>query len=206
MAKNYVQVGRMASQFVDSDLLTVIYQAGGSDAEVLDGTLVVPGDFANDPIYGAAYTAGSGKDVSIIDINTRVCALPADATAKNVCVVDLATVPTAVGGDGNVYRIGTSTIGLKNPAGNWSRARVLRVNDTFYTGEDNCTAPLTVGQYATVDPSGKWKPAATAPTTAGLYCKVMRKDVVSQGINGNTGAGGKGVTSYFMYVADIVGA
>lgn len=207
MAKNFFAPVRMASNFQDADLLTVVYQNGGQNAPVLDGTIVVPGDFMADPVYGAALVAAgaTGDDATVIDINTRVCTLPSAATDKNICVIDLATVPTATNGI-NVYRVGSSTIGLQEGPGVAVRARVLRVNDTFNTGEDNCTAALTVGQFATVDTTGKWAPAATAPTTAGLYCKVARKYVVTQGIDASTAADGLGVQAYMLCVADIVSA
>lgn len=206
MAKNFFAPVRMASNFVDSDLLTVMYQESGANAPVKDGTIVVPGDFIADPVYGAALTAAgaTGDDAKVIDINTRIATLPAAATDKNICVIDLATVPTAIAG-ANVYRVGSNTIGLVEGAGVPVRARVLRVNDTFNTGEENCTAALTVGQFATVDPTGKWAPAAIAPAAAaGLYCKVARKYVVTQGIDANVSADGLGVQAYMLCVADIV--
>jgi hypothetical protein len=70
-------------------------------------------------------------------------------------------------GAGVAYRMGFKTIGLTAEAGVPVRFRKFVVDDTFATGEENCTAALTVGQYATVGTAGKWVPAAEAPSTAG---------------------------------------
>lgn len=184
MASNMMAPIRMASNFDASYTHTVIYQADNADAVVEDGALVVLGDFAKDPVYSTAYTAGAGADTTVIDINTRYATAPAEATASGVCVIDLANVPTAVSGT-NEYRIGTDVIGLTNGAGHWSRARELRVNDTLHIGADNIEgeAEAVVGQFVTPT-AGKttWTPAAAAPG-AGFYAKVVKKEEVTRGVS-----------------------
>ena len=78
------------------------------------------------------------------------------------------------------------------------RFRKFVVDDTFATGEENCTAALTVGQYATVGTAGKWVPAAEAPSTAGCYAKVISKYIVSQGVDGKLTD--NGVQAYMLCI------
>lgn len=54
--KNFFQPVRMESQFVDTKLQTVMFQAEDENAPVLDGTLAVLGDFTTDPVYKTAFT------------------------------------------------------------------------------------------------------------------------------------------------------
>lgn len=184
MATNMMAPVRMTSNFDASYTHTVIFQADNADAAVEDGALVVLGDFATDPVYSAAFTAGAGADTTVIDINTRYATAPAAATATGVCVIDLANVPTATNGD-KEYRMGVDVIGLTNGAGHWSRARELRKNDTFHIGADNIEGddPAVVGQYVTLT-AGKttYTPAAAAPAS-GFYAKVIKKEDVTRGVD-----------------------
>lgn len=184
MATNMMAPIRMASNFDASYTHTVIYQVDDADAVVEDGALVVLGDFANDPVYTAAYTAGAGVATNVIDINTRYATAPTEATASGVCVIDLANVPTATNGD-KEYRIGVDVIGLTNGAGHWSRARELRKNDTLHIGADNIEGenPAVVGEFVTPT-AGKttWTPAAAAPAS-GFYAKVVKKEEVTRGVS-----------------------
>lgn len=184
MATNMMAPIRMASNFDASYTHTVIYQVDDADAVVEDGALVVLGDFANDPVYTAAYTAGAGVATNVIDINTRYATAPTEATATGVCVIDLANVPTATNGD-KEYRIGVDVIGLTNGAGHWSRARELRKNDTLHIGADNIEGenPAVVGEFV-IPTAGKttWTPAAAAPAS-GFYAKVVKKEEVTRGVS-----------------------
>lgn len=185
MADNMMAPIRMESEFVDSALHTVLYQVDNADAPVEDGALVVLGDFAKDPVYSAAYTAGNGGvDTAIIDINTRYATAPAAATAKGVCVIDLPDVPTFSNGR-EVIRMGVDVIGLTAEAGHWSRARKLAVDDTFHIGAGNVEGDveLTIGEFVTAT-AGKttYTPAAAAPAE-GFYAKVIKKENKTRGID-----------------------
>lgn len=181
--KYFAQPVRMESQFVDTKLHTVMFD-NGSAAPVVDGTLVVLGDFVKDPVYTAAYTAAGDASAAPIDINTRKASAPSADTATGVCLIDLSNVPTAVGA-GNTYRIGSKTIGLTAEAGVPVRARMLVANDTFMIGEDNCQSPLTVGQYAKChSANGQFAPDVS-DTATGLVAKVIDKRTISQGVNAN---------------------
>ena len=178
--KNFFQPVRMESQYVATKLQTVLFQVDGENAACFDGELAVLGDFTHDPVYLNAFTAA-----------------PAAATAVGVGVIDLPTVPMATGA-GVAYRMGFKTIGLTAEAGVPVRFRKFVVDDTFATGEENCTAALTVGQYAAVGTAGKWVPAAEAPSTAGCYAKVISKYIVSQGVDGKLTD--NGVQAYMLCI------
>lgn len=197
--KHFFQPVRMESQYVDTKLQTVMFQADEANAACYDGELAVLGDFVKDPVYLGAFTAASAADSAPVDFNTRAATVPAAATAVGVGVIDLPTVPTAAGA-GVTYRMGYKTIGLTAEAGVPVRFRKLVVDDTFATGEENCTAALTVGQYAvlaTGGDAGKWVPAADAAAT-GCYAKVISKYIVSQGVDGKVTD--DGVQAYMLCV------
>ncbi len=195
--KNFFQPVRMESQYVATKLQTVLFQAEGANAACFDGELAVLGDFTQDPVYLNAFTAANAAASAPADFNTRIATAPAAATAVGVGVIDLPTVPMATGA-GVAYRMGFKTIGLTAEAGVPVRFRKFVVDDTFATGEENCTAALTVGKYATVGTAGKWVPAAEAPSTAGCYAKVISKYIVSQGVDGKLTD--NGVQAYMLCI------
>lgn len=195
--KNFFQPVRMESQYVATKLQTVLFQADDENAACFDGELAVLGDFTQDPVYLNAFTAANAAASAPADFNTRIATAPAAATAVGVGVIDLPTVPMATGA-GVAYRMGFKTIGLTAEAGVPVRFRKFVVDDTFATGEENCTAALTVGQYATVGTAGKWVPADKAPSTAGCYAKVISKYIVSQGVDGKLTD--NGVQAYMLCI------
>lgn len=195
--KNFFQPVRMESQYVATKLQTVLFQADDKNAACFDGELAVLGDFTQDPVYLNAFTAANAAASAPADFNTRIATAPAAATAVGVGVIDLPTVPMATGA-GVAYRMGFKTIGLTAEAGVPVRFRKFVVDDTFATGEENCTAALTVGKYATVGTAGKWVPAADAPSTAGCYAKVISKYIVSQGVDGKLTD--NGVQAYMLCI------
>ena len=195
--KNFFQPVRMESQYVATKLQTVLFQAADKNAACFDGELAVLGDFTQDPVYLNAFTAANAAASAPADFNTRIATAPAAATAVGVGVIDLPTVPMATGA-GVAYRMGFKTIGLTAEAGVPVRFRKFVVDDTFATGEENCTAALTVGKYATVGTDGKWGPAAEAPSTAGCYAKVISKYIVSQGVDGKLTD--NGVQAYMLCI------
>lgn len=195
--KNFFQPVRMESQYVATKLQTVLFQADDENAACFDGELAVLGDFTQDPVYLNAFTTANAAASAPADFNTRIATAPAAATAVGVGVIDLPTVPMATGA-GVAYRMGFKTIGLTAEAGVPVRFRKFVVDDTFATGEENCTAALTVGKYATVGTDGKWVPAAEAPSTAGCYAKVISKYIVSQGVDGKLTD--NGVQAYMLCI------
>ena len=188
MSNQFFQASRMESQFVETDLISVIFQSAGVDASVTDGTLAVLSGFYNESVYTSAF------GVNTLDINTRIATVTATPTIAGVGVIDLAVVPTATG-MGNTYRLGTQTIGLTADAGVPVRFRKFMLDDSFFTGGDNFSSAPTVGQYAIVGASGNWVPSATQPAT-GLVAKVEKSGALTQGIDPS-------VTQYFLRIVQL---
>jgi hypothetical protein len=176
----------MESQFVNTKVVSVVYQESAVNAPVGDGVLAVLGGFYQDPVYSAAY------GTSFADINTRIATLPTSATQAGVGIINLATVGTANGMDNTVYKMGIETIGLTVEAGKPVRFRKFAMDDTFFIGSENFVAAPVVGQFAIVDPTGKFLASATKPAT-GLVAQVVSTSTVSRGVSAD-------VTQYFMLI------
>lgn len=190
MANNYFEPGRMESQYVETSILSVMFQSAGANASVSNGTLAVLGDFYTEPVYTSAYGATTA------DLNTRVATLPTAATDKGVGIIEVVDVPSVSGANNTNYRVGSIyQFGITAPAGTPVAFRKLKLDDTFKINSDNTTAALTAGQYAIVDTTGKVAPSATIPAS-GLTCKVISKKTVSAGVTANT-------TQYFLLVVQV---
>ncbi len=196
--KNYFKPERMTSQFDESYLHAVYVQSAAANVEAFDGDIVSVGDLAPDPLYADAYAAAGVTDV-YTPIHTRNAELAADGEAGFIAVIDLADVATKTGRGGTI-RNGITQIGLSAEPGVPVRARRLNLLDVYVIGEENTSAALTVGQFATAA-TGKHAPAATLPAT-GFGAKVAGKFVVSQGVDGDV-ANGNGVTSYKLDVKSL---
>lgn len=198
--KNFCQPVRMESQFVATKLHHTLVQDGSdNNIEVLDGTLVTiePGAFAKDPVYADAYNRAGGTAPNGIQL--RIAVPTTSAAVEDVCIIDLADIPTK-SGQGVTIKDGNMIIGLVNDAGVPARARMLVKYDTFAIGEANCTGALTVGKYAVPAADGKFAPSDTAVTT-GFCAAVVDKYVISQGVDGNV-TNGLGVQAYRLDVTN----
>ncbi len=82
---------------------------------------------------------------------------------------------------GNVYKVGTNTLGLPIPAGQRGTYTRIDEGDIARFGVGDFASAPTVGQYAGVQ-DGKLVPAADAPTTMGaLYFEVLATGTFTQG-------------------------
>ncbi len=157
---------KMASEDVNSLLLTGKFKANANYAEVEDGALVVVGDLDASTVY-----AGN-KDMNVFEIKA-----PA-ADTDEIAIVDIADVSK---GDvrGEAWRVGIRTDGLVGEAGQPVRVRLLKKYDRFFVSGDAFDGDVTVGKYATAKAnSTKFAPAEEAAT--GKFCvKIeMAKDFV----------------------------
>lgn len=157
---------KMASEDVNSLLLTGKFKANANYAEVEDGALVVVGDLDASTVY-----AGN-KDMNVFEIKA-----PA-ADTDEIAIVDIADVSK---GDvrGEAWRVGIRTDGLVGEAGQPVRVRLLKKYDRFWISGDAFDDEAKVGEYATAKAdSTKFAPAAVAAT--GKFCvKIeMAKDFV----------------------------
>ena len=164
---------KMASEDVNSLLLTGKYKAEGSYAEVEDGALVVVGGLASSTVYT------DRKDMNVFEITA-----PA-AVTDEIAIVDIADVSK---GDvrGQVWREGIRTDGLVAEAGQPVRVRILKKYDRFEVDDSAFVSAPTVGQYAVATAgSTKFTPAEAA--VDGQFCvKIeMAKDfVLGQTVSG----------------------
>ena len=177
----------MASESVQSYLVSVKYKANGEYAEIHDGALVVLGELApNDP-----YNVGMRNGVEINgykDDNVYIATAP-EAATDDVVIVDLAEVtqgPIA----GNVYKMGIKLFGLVGEAGMPVRARIPMKHDKFWLSTDCFTGDVTVGQYAVPAAAGDthFAPAATKPASGFCVAIEDSRDFVA----GNTIVGENG--------------
>lgn len=82
---------------------------------------------------------------------------------------------------GNIYKVGTNTLGLPIPAGQRGTYTRIDEGDIMRLGVGNFASAPTVGQYATIQ-AGKLVPAADAPTAMGtLYFEVLSTGTFTQG-------------------------
>lgn len=152
------------------------YQEGSTpaDAACPAGLLVVPGqrlpnegytDIKNENAYYMG-AAGTATDEAIYACNTF-----------NVQEV---TDPL-----GNVYKVGTNTLGLPIPAGQRGTYTRIDEGDMMRFGIGNFTTAISTNGYATLGTStnaGKLVPAASAPTTTGaLYFEIVESGTFTQG-------------------------
>lgn len=186
MANYLFQPMKMSSQFNDADLRTVLVQEGGKDVAVRDGSFVVLGGYATDPVYTAAYTKAAGADTTVNDYNVRIATAPTDATGKGLCVVDLPIVPAVTNGV-NTYRIGVRTVDLVADAGVPVRARILKDEDVMLVADGAFAAAVDTNKFATATASS----VALTPAAAkgdGNYFTIDGKVTVTEGVDADVTA------------------
>lgn len=141
--------GLMASDSVKSDIRSIKFQEGSQYAEIHDGALVVLGELAPNPVYGA----------NAKDYNVYLAKAPEKDTDK-VVIVDLAEVSQGIIA-GNTYKMGSKLVGLKLGAGYPGRVRRLHEGDMFWVSGDCFVSDPTVGQFAVPTANDtKFTPAA----------------------------------------------
>ena len=139
------RVALMASEDVQSYLVSIKYQKDGEYAPIHDGALVTLGELAKNDPYN--YNIGAGE-TEYKDDNVYLATAPETANDK-VVIVDLSTVsqgPIL----GNEYKIGIKLYGLSAEAGMPARARRMKEGDKFWLSNDCFTGDTepSVGAYA----------------------------------------------------------
>lgn len=83
---------------------------------------------------------------------------------------------------GNIYKVGTNTLGLPIPAGQRGTYTRIDEGDMMRFGIGNFSGTPTVGQYAIVGETGVLIPAGDAPNTMNaLYFEVLGTGTFTQG-------------------------
>lgn len=83
---------------------------------------------------------------------------------------------------GNIYKVGSNTLGLPIPAGQRGTYTRIDEGDMMRFGIGNFTAAPTVGQYAVINAAGVLVPSAVIPTGINtLYFEVLSTGSFTQG-------------------------
>lgn len=174
---------RVTNNFRD-DLINVTgrYQASSADADCDAGRLVI----RNGQLPCEGFTGVKNENAWYMN----------DATSNTnagevVYAANTYEVQMLQGKHGNMYAVGTETLGLGIPAGrDGTFTKIVFDGDHAYRfGIGNVNAEISTNTFFTID-AGKLKPAATAPTANGaLYFKLL-----------DTGKFTEGTTASFEYV------
>lgn len=159
MANKVFACAEMASEDVQSYVVSAKFYAEDAYAKIHDGALVVLGDLDTNDAYGTP------------DYNVYKAEAP-KAVADDVVIVDLAGINEATV-QGNIMKIGDKLVNLEAGEGIAVRCRRLMKGDKFWLGRGLFAAAPTVGQFAgTTANSTLLTPNAQAPE-AGLKLKVL---------------------------------
>lgn len=167
-----------------NDLINVTgrYQASSADADCDAGRLVI----RNGQLPCAGFTGVKNENAWYMNDATSTTTAGDVVYAANTYEIQLLQ-----GKHGNMYAVGTETLGLGIPAGrDGTFTKIVFDGDHAYRfGIGNVNAALSTNQFFTID-AGQLKPAVSAPTGNGaLYFKLL-----------GTGNFTEGTTSSFEYV------
>ena len=176
MTTKYFQKVNMASESIRSWTRT-----GVNSASCSSGAFVVPSTLASNTVY-ANFMSGS----TVKDINTFTIAAPADATSKNIWVVDPVKVTDGTIA-GNTYRMGAKTLSFDLSASEKVAIRKLDVLDQFQLGDGNFGSAPTEGQYAVLIAADTLLSPCANQAATGFCVRIDQKVSVSQGIDASTG-------------------
>lgn len=110
----------------------------------------------------------------------------ADAAKFAFYILNIVGVPTAIDGNGQIFRVGSDVTNLSYPIGTCVRGQKLKEDDIFYVydGLIQGTAP-TIGQFLVpTNASFKYTTAATLPTS-GLSMVVDSIEGLTAGLSGS---------------------
>ena len=174
---------RVTNNFRD-DLINVTgrYQASSADADCDAGRLVI----RNGQLPCEGFTGVKNENAWYMNDATSTTNAGEVVYAANTDEVQMLQ-----GKHGNMYAVGTETLGLGIPAGrDGTFTKIVFDGDHAYRfGIGNVNAEISTNTFFTID-AGKLKPAAAAPTANGaLYFKLL-----------DTGKFTEGTTASFEYV------
>lgn len=169
--KETMRPALMASESVQSYLVSIKYQKDGEYAQIHDGALVKLGELApNDP-----YNVGVRNGVTIdgkLDDNTYLATAP-EAATDEVVLVDL---PEVSGGviAGNYYKQGIKLYGLVAEAGMPARGRFVQKHDKYWLSDDCFTATKAPakGKFAVPTAGDTHHTVVEAATSKGYCVKI----------------------------------
>lgn len=146
-----------------------------ADEECAAGFLVVPGTRLTNEGYGS----------SVYNENAYLMSAAGTATDEAIYACNTFNVQEVTDPLGNVYKVGTNTLGLPIPAGQRGTYTRIDEGDMMRFGIGNFTTAISTNGFATLGTStnaGKLVPAASAPTTTGaLYFEIVESGTFTQG-------------------------
>lgn len=174
---------RVTNNFRD-DLINVTgrYQASSADADCDAGRLVI----RNGQLPCEGFTGVKNENAWYMNDATSTTNAGEVVYAANTYEVQMLQ-----GKHGNMYAVGTETLGLGIPAGrDGTFTKIVFDGDHAYRfGIGNVNAEISTNTFFTID-AGRLKPTAAAPTANGaLYFKLL-----------DTGKFTEGTTASFEYV------
>lgn len=174
---------RVTNNFRD-DLINVTgrYQASSADADCDAGRLVI----RNGQLPCEGFTGVKNENAWYMNDATSTTKAGEVVYAANTYEVQMLQ-----GKHGNMYAVGTETLGLGIPAGrDGTFTKIVFDGDHAYRfGIGNVNAEISTNTFFTID-AGQLKPAEAAPTANGaLYFKLL-----------DTGKFTEGTTASFEYV------
>ena len=98
--------------------------------------------------------------------------------------------PMVASAKGNLYAIGTETLGLGVPAGRYGSFRRIHFDgvSVYRFGVGNLSATLSTNTYFTISAAGALTPAASAPATAGTpYFQLRGQGNFTEGTSASFG-------------------
>ena len=151
--------------------ITGLYQVSDAPATCFAGQLVAQG--AQLPNEGYAGLNNENAWVMAKPLN-----LTFDIYACNTFNVNEIQDPVT----GNIYKVGSNTLGLPIPAGQRGTYTRIDEGDMMRFGVGNFNGTPTVGQYATVNANGALEPSASIPTGINtLYFEVLSTGFFTEG-------------------------
>lgn len=153
------------------------FQASAADAICSPGFLCTRSAVTNTEAYGSSIK-NSNTWIMVEAENTDLATAP--IYACNPYNVQEVTAP-----DGNVYKVGQSTLSIDLPAGEygaWTKIDFLSGDKIYRFGSGNLDGAVSTNTYFTIK-DGLLHPAAAAPTgTVGLpYFKLMGTGTITEG-------------------------
>ena len=166
---------RVTNNFRD-DLINVTgrYQASSADADCDAGRLVI----RNGQLPCEGFTGVKNENAWYMNDATSTTNAGEVVYAANTYEVQMLQ-----GKHGNMYAVGTETLGLGIPAGrDGTFTKIVFDGDHAYRfGIGNVNAEISTNTFFTID-AGQLKPAAAAPTANGaLYFKLLDTDKFTEG-------------------------
>jgi len=171
----YFEKKDMASEYNKALVKNVRVNDGTKDVVMQPGYFAVISGITDDDLYTTAFTRALGVPTSYLNYNGYDATMPTAPLVDKVVVCDPATVATATGGNGLVYRIGNETYGNALEAGVLGKARTMVLDDLFELGDENFAAVPGANKYAVLT-AGSFllTPAAAIPAT-GFTVEIVKQ-------------------------------